>query len=336
MIKEAIAKVVNREDLNEPQMMEVMDEVMEGKATPAQIAAFMTGLRIKGETVDEVTGAARIMRRKATRIDARSPIIVDTCGTGGDGMKTFNISTTAAFVVAAAGLTVAKHGNRAVSSGCGSADVLEALGVNISAQPEIVEECIHQIGIGFLFAPKLHGDMKYAIGPRREIGIRTIFNMLGPLTNPAGATSQLIGVYDPRLTEMFAGVLKNLGTKTAFVVHGSDGLDEATVTGKTRVTELKNGLINTYDIDPAFFFGDIFLGDALLGADASVNAEITKSVLTGNSGACRNIVVLNAALAIIAGEMANTIKEGIEIAQECIDNGAAIKKLQALIELSNS
>ncbi len=336
MIKEAIAKVVNREDLNEPQMMEVMDEVMGGKATPAQIAAFITGLRIKGETVDEVTGAARIMRRKATRIDARSPIIVDTCGTGGDGMKTFNISTTAAFVVAAAGLTVAKHGNRAVSSGCGSADVLEALGVKIDAQPEIVEECIHQIGIGFLFAPKLHGAMKYAIGPRREIGIRTIFNMLGPLTNPAGATSQLIGVYDPRLTEMFAGVLKNLGTKTAFVVHGSDGLDEATVTGKTRVTELKNGLINTYDIDPTSFFGDIFPGMALLGGDASVNAEITKSVLTGSSGACRNIVVLNAALAIMAGEKAGTIKDGIKIAQECIDSGAAIKKLQALIELSNS
>jgi anthranilate phosphoribosyltransferase len=336
MIKEAISKVVNSEDLNESQMMEVMDEIMEGKATPAQIAAFITGLRIKGETVDEVTGAARIMRRKATRIDARSTVIVDTCGTGGDGMKTFNISTTAAFVVAAAGLTVAKHGNRAVSSGCGSADVLEALGVKIDAQPEIVEECIHQIGIGFLFAPKLHGAMKYAIGPRREIGTRTIFNMLGPLTNPAGATSQLIGVYDPRLTEMFAGVLKNLGTKAAFVVHGSDGLDEATVTGKTRVTELKDGLITTYDIDPEFFFGDISPGDALLGGDVSVNAEITKSVLTGVAGACRDIVLLNAALAIMAGEMAKTIKDGIEIARECVDSGAAIKKLQALIELSNS
>ena len=336
MIKEAIAKVVDREDLSEPQMMEVMDEVMEGKATPAQIAAFMTGLRIKGETVDEVTGAARIMRRKATKIDARSSIIVDTCGTGGDGMQTFNISTTAAFVVAAAGLTVAKHGNRAVSSGCGSADVLEALGVRIDAQPEIVEECIHQIGIGFLFAPKLHGAMKYAIGPRREIGIRTIFNMLGPLTNPAGATSQLIGVYDAKLTEMFAGVLKNLGTKTAFVVHGSDGLDEATVTGKTRVTELKSGLITTYDIDPEFFFGDIFPGEALLGGDASVNAEITKAVLTGAAGACRNITLLNAGLAIVAGEIAKTIKEGIEIAKECIDSGAAVKKLQALIEMSNS
>src|SRR5512136_2142206 len=257
MIKEAIAKAVNREDLRETEMMEVMNEIMEGKATSAQIAAFMTGLRIKGETVDEVTGAARIMRQKATRIDARSSIIVDTCGTGGDGMKTFNISTTTAFVAAAAGLTVAKHGNRAVSSSCGSADVLEALGVNISAPPEIVEECIQQVGIGFLFAPKLHGAMKYAIGPRREIGLRTIFNMLGPLTNPASATAQLIGVYDPKLTEMFAGVLKNLGTKRAFIVHGADGLDEATVTGQTRVSELKDGLVNTYDMDPVEIFGGI-------------------------------------------------------------------------------
>src|SRR5512137_2702745 len=250
MIREGIARIVRGEDLREAEMMAVMTEVMEGEATPAQIAAFMTALRIKGETVEEVTGAARIMRQKATRIDARSSVVVDTCGTGGDGRNTFNISTTAAFVVAAAGLTVAKHGNRAVSSGCGSADVLEALGVNIDAPPEIVEECLQQIGIGFLFAPRLHGAMKYAIGPRREIGIRTIFNMLGPLTNPAGATAQLIGVYDPRLTEMFAGVLKNLGTKRAFVVHGADGLDEATVTGPTRIAELKEGLVTTYDIDP--------------------------------------------------------------------------------------
>jgi anthranilate phosphoribosyltransferase len=336
MIKEAIAKAVNREDLREIEMMEVIDEIMEGKATSAQIASFITAVRIKGETVDEVTGAARIMKQKATRIDARSSIIVDTCGTGGDGMKTFNISTTAAFVTAAAGLVVAKHGNRAVSSGCGSADVLEALGININAPPEIVEECIHQIGIGFLFAPMLHGAMKYAIGPRREIGIRTIFNMLGPLTNPAGATSQLIGVYDPRLTEMFAGVLKNLNTKRAFVVHGSDGLDEATVTGETRVTELKDGLITTYNIDPVDFFGDTFPGEALLGGDASFNAHITKDVLTGKNGACRNIVVLNAALAIMAGDKAKNINDGIRIAQDCIDSGGAIKKLQLLIEQSNS
>jgi anthranilate phosphoribosyltransferase len=336
MIREAIAKVVQMENLNESEMMEVMDEVMEGQATPAQIAAFITALRIKGETIAEVTGAARIMRQKATRIDARSSVIVDTCGTGGDGKNTFNISTTAAFVVAAAGLTVTKHGNRAVSSSCGSADVLEALGVNISAAPEIVEECVQQIGIGFLFAPRLHGAMKYAIGPRREIGIRTIFNMLGPLTNPAGATCQLIGVYDPRLTEMFAGVLKNLGTKRAFIVHGSDGLDEATITGETRVSELQDGMISTYNIDPADLFGEIYSVEALRGGDATANARITKDVLTGQNGACRQIVLFNAALAIVAGEKAGSLKEGIQVAADAIDSGAARKKLQALIALSNS
>jgi anthranilate phosphoribosyltransferase len=336
MIKEAISKVVNKEDLNEIEMMQVMSEVMGGKATPAQIASFITALRMKGETVEEVTGAARIMRQKATRIDARSTIIVDPVGTGGDEMNSFNISTTTAFVVAAAGITVAKHGNRAVSSGCGSADCLEALGVNIDAEPEIVEECIQQVGIGFLFAPRLHGAMKYAIGPRKEIAIRTIFNMLGPLTNPAGATAQLIGVYDPKLTEMFAGVLKNLGTKRAFVVHGSDGLDEATVTGETRVTELKDDLISTYNLDPIEIFGETYPDDELIGGDPSINAQITKDVLSGKNGARRKIVLLNAALAIMAGEKASNIKEGIAIAEECIDSGAAIKKLQALIELSNS
>ncbi|UCD70862.1 MAG: anthranilate phosphoribosyltransferase [Syntrophobacterales bacterium] len=336
MIKEAIGRVVNSENLRESEMMEAMGEVMEGKATPSQIATFITALRMKGETVEEVTGAARIMRQKATRIDARSSIIVDTCGTGGDGMNTFNISTTTAFVVAAAGLTVAKHGNRAVSSGCGSADVLEALGVNISPGPEIVEECIQQIGIGFLFAPRLHGAMKYAIEPRREIGIRTIFNMLGPLTNPAGATSQLIGVYDPRLTETFSGVLKNLGTKRAFVVHGFDGLDEATVTGETRVSELRDGLITTYNINPVDIFSQTYRGEELIGGEASFNAQITKDVLMGKDGGPRKIVLLNAALAIMAGEQAKDIREGIAKAEECIDTGAAIKKLQALIELSNS
>ena len=336
MIKEAIAKAVGTEDLNESEMMQAMDEVMGGEATPAQIAAFITALRMKGETVEEVTGAARIMRQKATRIDARSSIIVDTCGTGGDGMNTFNISTTTAFVTAAAGIIVAKHGNRAVSSGCGSADVLEALGVNIGVGPEIVEECIQQVGIGFLFAPKLHGAMKYAIEPRREIGVRTIFNMLGPLTNPAGATAQLLGVYYPQLTEMFAGVLKNLGTKRAFVVHGSDGLDEATVTGETRVTELKDGLISTYNIDPVEIFGQTYQGKDLVGGDAAANAAITKNVLTGTDGACRKIVLLNAALALMAGEKAGDIREGVAKAEECIDSGAAMEKLEALIKLSNS
>ncbi len=337
MIKEAIARVVRAEDLREAEMMAVMTEVMEGQATPAQIAAFITALRIKGETVEETTGAARIMRQKATRIDARSSVVVDTCGTGGDGSNTFNISTTTAFVVAAAGLTVAKHGNRAVSSSCGSADVLEALGVKIDADPEVVEECLQEIGIGFLFAPRLHGAMKYAIGPRREIGIRTIFNMLGPLTNPAGATSQLIGVYDPKLTEMFAGVLKNLGTRRAFVVHGSDGLDEATVTGKTRVAELKDGLISTYNLDPLELFGEAYPAADLKGGDAEANARITTEVLSGSrQGACRQIVLLNAALAIMAGGKAETVGEGLAAAAELIDSGAALKKLRALIERSNS
>ncbi len=336
MIKESIARVVAGSDLTEAEMIGTMEEVMEGAATPAQIASFITALRIKGETVDEVSGAARVMRQKAVRIDARSSVIVDTCGTGGDGRNTFNISTTAAFVVAAAGITVAKHGNRAMSSKCGSADVLEALGVKIDAGPEIVEECIQQIGIGFLFAPRLHGAMKYAVGPRREIGIRTIFNMLGPLTNPAGATAQLIGVYDPRLTEMFAGALRNLGTKRAFIVHGSDGLDEATVTGETRVSELKDGLVSTYNIDPVDYFGKICDGKDLHGGDAEANAQITKDVLSGGDGAARKIVVLNAGLAIAAGEKAGSIREGVRIAEECIDSGKAMKRLQALIELSNS
>jgi anthranilate phosphoribosyltransferase len=337
MIKEGIAKAVRGENLREGEMMAVMTEVMEGQATPAQIAAFMTALRIKGETVEEVTGAARIMRQKATRIDARSSVIVDTCGTGGDASNTFNISTTTAFVVAAAGLTVAKHGNRAVSSGCGSADVLEALGVKIDAEPEVVEECLQEIGIGFLFAPKLHGAMKHAIGPRREIGIRTIFNMLGPLTNPAGATSQLIGVYDPKLTEMFAGVLKNLGTKRAFIVHGADGLDEATVTAETRVSELKDGLITTYNIDPLDLFSDVYPAADLKGGNAETNAQITTEILSGGRhGACRSVVLLNAALAVIAGGKATTLREGIALAESCIDSGAALKKLQRLIEMSKS
>lgn len=335
MMKEAIEKAVLKINLPEAEMMAAMDEIMDGSATAAQIAALMTALRMKGETVEEVTGAARIMRQKATRVNACSSTIVDTCGTGGDKLNTFNISTTTAFVAAAAGLTVAKHGNRAVSSGCGSADVLEALGVNISADQEIVEECVQQIGIGFLFAPKLHGAMKYAIGPRREIGIRTIFNMLGPLTNPAGATVQLLGVYDAKLTEMFADVLKNMGTKRAFVVHGLDGLDEATITGETRVAELKDGIVRTYNINPMDYFGAIDSLESIRGGDPSMNAQVIRDVLGGKKGPCRNVVLLNSALAIVAGEKAADIRGGLEVAADCIDSGAAVKKLQALIELSN-
>ncbi|MBP1710222.1 MAG: anthranilate phosphoribosyltransferase [Deltaproteobacteria bacterium] len=336
MIKEAIDKAVRRIDLPEAEMMAAMEEIMGGEASPAQIAAFITALRMKGETVEEVTGAARIMRQKATRVNACATTIVDTCGTGGDKLNTFNISTTTAFVVAAAGIIVAKHGNRAVSSGCGSADVLEALGVNISVDQEIVEECIQQIGIGFLFAPKLHGAMKYAIGPRREIGIRTIFNMLGPLTNPAGATAQLLGVYDPKLTEMFADVLKNMGTKRAFIVHGLDGLDEVTITGETRVAELKDGIVRTYNIHPKDYVGTTYPLDDIRGGDPTTNAQITRDVLSGKPGACRDVVLMNAALAIVAGEKAANIKEGVKVAADCIDSGIAVKKLQALIEMSNS
>lgn len=336
MIKEAIGNVVKGENLSEKAMMEVMEEVMTGVATAAQIAAFITALRIKGETVEEVTGAARMMRQMATRIDACASIIVDTCGTGGDGINTFNISTTTAFVVAAAGLAVAKHGNRAVSSGSGSADVLEALGVNINVGPEIVEECLRQIGIGFLYAPLLHGAMKHAIGPRREIGIRTIFNMLGPLTNPAGANCQLIGVYDAKLTEMFAGVLKNLGTKRAFIVHGADGLDEATVTGETRVSELKDGQVTTYNIDPLDFFGDTYALKDLLGGTPAENAVITRQILAGEDTPRRKVVLLNAALALVAGGKTGNLREGIALAAACIDSGAALAKLEALIQHTNS
>jgi anthranilate phosphoribosyltransferase len=334
MIREAIVRAVRREDLSEAEMMTVMEEVMEGRATPSQIASFITALSMKGETVEEVTGAARILRQKATRIDACASVVVDTCGTGGDGRKTFNISTTAAFVVSAAGLTVAKHGNRSVSSRCGSADVLEALGVNLDAGPEVVEECLREIGIGFLYAPLLHGAMKHAIGPRREIGIRSIFNLLGPLTNPAGATAQLIGVFDPKLTEMFAEVLKKLGTKRAFIVHGSDGLDEATVTGETRVSELRDGSVTTYNLDPVALFGETSAGEALQGGDAAENARITRDVLAGRDGPCRRIVVLNAGLAIVAGGKATTLREGIAAAEKAIDSGEAGRQLDALVRLS--
>ncbi|MCP3678578.1 MAG: anthranilate phosphoribosyltransferase, partial [Deltaproteobacteria bacterium] len=250
MIKEAIAKVIASQDLTESEMVEVMNEIMTGGASPAQISAFITALRMKGETVAEITGAARVMRERATKIEVKAERVVDTCGTGGDESMTFNISTAAAFVAAGAGVVVAKHGNRSVSSKSGSADVLKALGVNIEVEVERVEECIGEIGIGFLFAPLLHGAMKYAAPVRREIGIRTVFNILGPLTNPAGARFQLLGVYDPLLTDMMAQVLNNLGSKRAFVVRGEDGLDEITLTSVTKITELKDGSIQSYTIRP--------------------------------------------------------------------------------------
>ncbi len=337
MIKDAISKVVQAQDLTETEMVETMMEVMSGDATPAQIGAFITALRMKGETIAEITGAAKVMRQKATKVNvSRDATIVDTCGTGGDQSHTFNISTTAAFVVAATVLTVAKHGNRSVSSKCGSADLLMSLGVNIQADVRLVEECLNEIGIGFLFAPLMHGAMKYAIGPRREIGIRTVFNVLGPLTNPAGAQSQLIGVYSQKLTEPLASVLGNLGANHAFVVHGSDGLDEVTLTGKTHVSELKFGSVTSYELDPKDYGMEYCSKDDLIGGESAENAEITKRVLNGGEkGAKRGVVLLNAALAITSGGGADNIGAGIKAAAEAIDSGAAFEKLQKLVEMTN-
>jgi anthranilate phosphoribosyltransferase len=335
MIKEAIAKVVEKKNLTEDEMVSVMREIMEGEATPAQIAAFITALRMKGETVDEITGAARVMREKALKVKTKASVVVDTCGTGGDESFTFNISTAAAFVAAGAGLTVAKHGNRSVSSKSGSADVLKSLGVNIEAEVERVEECLDKIGIGFLFAPMMHGAMKYAAPVRREIGIRTIFNILGPLTNPAGAQYQVLGVYRSELTEVLANVLKNLGSTRAFVVSGNDGLDEMTLTTGTKVSELKDGTVNTYFIKPEEFEMKSCKLFELQGGEPDDNARIIREILKGDKGAKRDVVVLNAAAAIAASGKAKDIKEGIKLAKEAIDSGKALKKLEKLIEITS-
>lgn len=331
MIKEGIEAVAARRDLTEAEAMAVMTEIMEGEATPAQIAAFIMGLRMKGETVEEITGCARVMRDKATLI--RTPVgstPVDTCGTGGDGAHTFNISTTAAFVAAGAGVTVAKHGNRAASSRSGSADLLEALGIDIMLEPAGVEAAIQEVGIGFLFAPALHGAMRHAVGPRREIGVRTIFNMLGPLTNPARARHQLIGIYDKDLTAMVATVLHHLGSQRAFVVHGSDGLDELTTTGPTTVSELRDGRVETSTVHPADFGLPLDAPDLLRGGDASFNAALTLRLLRGEHLPQRHIVLLNAAAAIAAGTAARTIAECLPLAKQALESGAALEKLEKL------
>ncbi|SMC26784.1 anthranilate phosphoribosyltransferase [Desulfacinum hydrothermale DSM 13146] len=334
MFQESLQKITSGTDLSEEQMSSVMDALMSGELTEAQIGALMAALATKGETFGELAGAARTMRRKAHRLQVSSPTVVDTCGTGGDGAQTFNISTTAAFVVAGCGVTVAKHGNRSVSSRCGSADVLEALGVRLDVDPEIVEEGIGRIGIGFLFAPLYHGAMKYAAKPRKEVGIRSIFNMLGPLTNPAGANCQVLGVYAPQLTEMFAQALKLLGARRAFVVHGHDGLDEITVCAPTRVTELNDGLVRTYELDPEMILGRTADPDALQGGSAEDNAEILRNILAGEKGPRRDVVVLNAAAALVAAGAADHLHQGVTKAQEAIDTGAAQAKLEALVRFT--
>ena len=336
MIQEAIQKLVSGQDIGGEGAREVMELIMSGQATDAQIGAFLIALRLKGETVDEIAGCARVMREKATPVKTKRTDLVDTCGTGGDGSGTFNISTAVAFVAAGAGLGVAKHGNRAMSSQCGSADVLAELGVNIEISPEKVGRCIDEAGIGFLFAPALHGAMKHAIGPRREIGTRTVFNVLGPLTNPAGAKCQLIGVYAPELTDKIAGVLGELGSQRAFVVHGSDGLDEITLTGSTRVSELRDGKVQTRDINPADFGLAVVDAAALKGGDAATNAQIMRAVIDGKEGPALDIVLINAAAAIVAGGMADILEEGLEKARTTVVDGAARAALEKLIAVSNA
>ena len=338
MIQQAIAKAVAKQNLTEDEMIAAMNEIMEGRATSAQIGGFLVALRMKGETVEEVSGAAKVMREKCTPIplNGGGEPLLDTCGTGGDGAGTFNVSTTAAFVVAGAGVKVAKHGNRSVSSKCGSADLMEALSISLALGPEQVGRCIEEVGIGFLFAPGLHPAMKHAIGPRKELAMRTVFNLLGPLTNPAGAGVQVIGVYDRALVEPLARVLGRLGSRSAFVVHGADGLDEMSISGPTHVARLAGGRVTTMEIRPE----DAGLSSAgleqIAGGDAARNKELTLGVLKGEPGAKRDMVLLNSAAALVAAGKAEDLKSGAALAAGAIDSGAALAKLEALKELSRS
>jgi len=336
MIKEIITKVVGGENLTSNEAEIVMQEVMRGEATPSQISAFIVALRMKGETAEEIAGCARAMRDHSTKVETKHKQVIDTCGTGGDSTGTFNISTAVAFVIAGAGIAVAKHGNRSVSSQCGSADVLEALGVKIDLKPDEIARCLDEIGIGFLFAPGLHPAMKYAIGPRREVGIRTIFNVLGPLTNPASASIQLLGVYDSGLTETIARVLGLLGSYRALVVHGADGLDELSTTGINKITQLYNGEINTYNLDPGRLGLPLASPIDLKGGSPEENAEILKALLKGEKGAKRDIVLLNAAAGLLVAEKVADFEQGISLAVEAIDSGRAMDRLEKLVELSQS
>ncbi|MFZ5650065.1 MAG: anthranilate phosphoribosyltransferase [Bacillota bacterium] len=330
VIKDAIQRVVSGGNLDEGEATAVMRLIMSGAASPAQIGALLIAMRLKGETVDEITGFARVMREKATPIKSRHSMLVDTCGTGGDGLNTFNISTAAALVVAGCGVPVAKHGNRSVSSRCGSADVLEALGININLTPGEKEECLDKTGIAFLFAPALHGAMRHAAGPRREIGVRTVFNVLGPLTNPAGAGAQVLGVFSMDLVPKLAGVLARLGTKKSFVLHGYGGTDELTTLGPAYVCEVSGGEVRDFRMDPLDWGFKRAGIDDLRGGSPAENASIIKSVLNGSSGPGRDTVILNAALALVASGAAPDFTGGIEMAEKSIDSGRAAGKLADL------
>jgi anthranilate phosphoribosyltransferase len=335
MLKKFIAKVAEGQDLSEEEASQVMTHIMEGEGLPTQIASLLTALRMKGETSQEVTGFARSMRAKALRIRAKDgECVVDTCGTGGDGCGTFNISTAVAFVAAGGGLTVAKHGNRSVSSQSGSADVLEALGVNLALPPEKAEACLQENGLAFLFAPSFHPAMKHALGPRRDIGIRTAFNLLGPLTNPAGATIHLLGLYREDLTQMVAEVLRNLGSKAAFVVHGADHSDEISITGKTTVCQLRDGAIANYQVEPEEVGLKRASLEAIQGGTPEKNAQILRRIFRGEAGPTRDVVLLNGAAVFMAAGKVPSLREGIQMARESIDSGQAMKKLEALIVFS--
>ena len=335
MIKQAIDTLVSGKSLSMEEASQVMEEIMTGEATPAQFGAFVTALRIKGESVDEIAGLARVMRAKATPVKISEPT-VDTCGTGGDAFGTFNISTTAAFVVAGAGLKVAKHGNRAMTSKCGSADVLEALGVKIDLDAEGVKYCLEKAGIGFMFAPVFHPAMKYAVAPRREIGIRTVFNILGPLTNPAGAQSQVIGVSDVNVAPKMTQVLQRLGCRHVLVTHGEDGLDEISINERSTVWEIRQNAISTYTIAPEELGFQRVKLEAIKGGSASDNANMLRDVLKGKEGPRRDVVLLNAAAGLVAGDLTDNLAEGVALAREVIDSGKALKKLEEFIEVSQS
>jgi len=336
MIKEAIEKIKSKQSLTDNQMQAVFEEIMTGDTSESDIEALLVGLSQKGETIDEITGAARAMRKFVKRINVDSDVVLDTCGTGGDKSGTFNISTVSAFVVAGAGITVAKHGNRSVSSACGSADLLEALGINIQLEPQTLERCLEEVGIAFLFAPNLHPAMKYAMPVRKKLKMRTIFNILGPLTNPAFATHQFMGVFDKDLVEPLTHVLANLGTKHAMVVNGADGLDELTTTTNSFVCEFENGNFKTFTISPEDFGIERASLSELKGSDSVSNAEVALEILKGNHDPKRDIVLLNAGCAIYASDKVKSIREGIDLAGESIDSGRAFKKLEGLKRFSRT
>jgi anthranilate phosphoribosyltransferase len=333
MIQQALVKLLEREDLTRDEMITVMGEIADGGATPSQVGAFLAALRLKGETVDEIAGAAEVMRARVDPVRVDREVFVDTCGTGGDGRHTFNISTTAAFIVAGAGVTVAKHGNRAVSSKSGSADVLAALGVDVDAAKEVVERCIEEVGIGFLFAPRLHPAFKAVAGLRRELGVRTIFNLLGPLANPAGARHQVMGVYEPRWVPVIGGVLAALGSAHAFVVHG-EGLDEIAVTGMTHVCEVHRGQTERYAVVPEDIGLRRWEEREIAGGDSERNAVILRDVLSGQKGAPRDAALANAAAALVAAGASDDLGAGVRLAAESVDGGAAAEKLSRLVAAS--